>query len=176
MLFRDRTTGRAAAVTWYAHPSDRLPTTAAPRAKHIRDWPKAATFDRLTVPNLDRQRLMKSSKKASRQRPPDPPAKAETPAAEFLTIGWLLTVMTTVVCLAGHLVVKLLGNWQLGGAWVDVLAGILLFAAVVVGIGSIALLALVRKMRAESPPGPIMVFSLAVGLAPLLFVLAQAIP
>jgi len=112
--------------------------------------------------------------KAKRKRPPTP-AAGEDRSVEALTIGWMLSVMTTLVCELGFTaarVVLLLVDRD--APWIATLAGVLLFAAAVVGLVSLLLAWAVVKMRREPPPRGILVFALVVGAAPLAMMLARA--
>jgi hypothetical protein len=118
---------------------------------------------------------MKSQKKPPRQQKAPTKDSAEAPTTEFLTIGWLLTVMTTLVCEVGYFVVTMISSWQGDVQWLELLAGVLMFAALIVGLASVALLVLVHRMRKSPPPMPIVAFSLLVGLTPVLVAIARAL-
>ena len=118
---------------------------------------------------------MKSKKKLPRQQPGPTKGPAEAPTTEFLTIGWLLTVMTTLVCEIGYFVVTWISNWQADVQWLELLAGVLMFAALVVGLASVALSITVLRMRKSPPPTPILAFALLVGLTPILVAIARAL-
>ena len=121
---------------------------------------------------------MKSKNKPS--RPAKGPVKnpsqgpAEAPTAEFLTIAWLLTVMTTLGCEVGYFVVTMISNWRVDAKWLELLAGVLMFAALVTGLMSVGMLFAVRRMRKIPPPTPIVIFSVIVGVTPILLAIARA--
>ena len=121
---------------------------------------------------------MNSKNKAT--RPAKGPVKnpgqgrAEAPTAEFLTIAWLLTVMTTLACEVGYFVVTMISNWRVDAKWLELLAGVLMFAALVTGLMSVGMLFAVRRMRKIPPPTPIVIFSVIVGVTPILLAIARA--
>lgn len=118
---------------------------------------------------------MKSKKKTPRQQKSPAKDSVEAPTTEFLTIGWLLTVMTTLVCEVGYFVVMMLLSSQPDMQWLELLAGVLMFAALVIGLASLGLLLLVRRMRKSPPPTPIVAFSLLVGLVPIVVAITRAL-
>ncbi len=104
---------------------------------------------------------------------PDPRAiEREPPAVEFLTVGWMLSVMTTLLCELGLIAVRgylLLATDE--SPKIELLAGMLLFASVVVGLISLALAAAVVRGRRVPPPTGVLVISLVIGSLPLATVL-----
>ena len=84
-----------------------------------------------------------------------------------MTIAWVLTAMTTLLCELGAL-----------GAWLysftatstvaGLLAGLLFFAAVIIGCIGLAILPLVLKFRKERPPRSITMVFVAIEIVPLL--------
>lgn len=93
-------------------------------------------------------------------------ATGESRAAEFMTVGWLLTAITTLVTeLAGAFVTWLSkGNPSVG---IAALANVLLFAALVSGLFSLGLLAAAWRLRRVKPPRGLMVMTIVICLVPL---------
>ncbi|MEX0712442.1 MAG: hypothetical protein WD278_08840 [Pirellulales bacterium] len=99
-------------------------------------------------------------------------SSTEPRSVEVLTIGWMLMVVTTLLCEAGSLA----SHWVSRGAGtLGVLSGLLLFAACVIGLGVLLLTPVVLKSRRLPPPLPITVFALVVAVAPLATMLLQAL-
>ena len=91
---------------------------------------------------------------------------AEIGPADAVTVGWMLAVTTTLVC---ELAV-LAAYWYAAAhpqAKADVLCGLLLVAAIVIGLVSLCLLPLVVKLRRQMPPLPVVIFAIIVSLSPL---------
>jgi hypothetical protein len=100
---------------------------------------------------------------------------AAPPAAEALTIGWMVAVMTAVVCELGVIAAKLAsGHWpeikQIGVA-----GELLMFAAGAVGLVVLVLIPLVYKARVAPPPRPVTVFAAIIGAGPWLVIVAQLV-
>jgi hypothetical protein len=100
-------------------------------------------------------------------------SRQESRAADFLTIGWMMAVLTTLVCELGGLAGDLYVRWRPAAVGVGTLSGFLLFAALVLGLIGLALTALVFKARRVRPPRGVTVFSLAVNIAPLLLLVLR---
>lgn len=95
--------------------------------------------------------------------------------ADLLTVCWMLGLMTTLLCEAGALLAWLLALGFPAMQWVSLLSGVLLFAALVVGLGTIAAMPVVWRVRKNAPPKPIAVLALVAGLIPLAVILLQAL-
>ena len=109
-----------------------------------------------------------ANKRRKRSVSPAPPS--ESRAAEALTVGWLLAVMTTFLCELGSVGALALGSLS---SEMSVAAAYLLFAALVMGIASLALTLGVLQVRRVPPPRGVTVVSLIIGIAPLLVLLAE---
>lgn len=92
----------------------------------------------------------------------------ENRAVEVLTIGWLLMVITALVCEVGSLA----SSWavsQFGaGNGVSVLSDLLLFAAVIIGLISLIVAPVVLKSRKTPTPRPVIVVGVCAGVLPIL--------
>jgi hypothetical protein len=106
--------------------------------------------------------------KKHKKSPALKPVATESWAAEVLTIGWLLAVMTAGLCEVGSMIALALRST---GAGMELAARYLFFAALVVGALSLLLAAAVCATRRAAPPRGILVASLAIGAAPLLILL-----
>jgi hypothetical protein len=98
----------------------------------------------------------------------------ESRGAEFVTVGWLLSALTSLVCEVAAMVVAFVAqraaepqNWEL-------LAGLLTFSALVVGLASLALLPVVLKTRRVAPPLGVTAFAALVSSAPLVALVWRA--
>lgn len=97
------------------------------------------------------------------------PEPAESQTAEALTIGWLLSVFTTLACeLAAA------ACYAIGGERLSVFGGLLLFSALVIGLSSIGIGAVAYRYRRVRPPRGVTVFAWTVGLLPVVVVVLQA--
>jgi hypothetical protein len=100
----------------------------------------------------------------------------ENRSVEYLTVGWMLMVITTFLCelaaAACHLYV-VWGDRQ--ARTVELFSGLLLFAAFVIGGLSLIVCSVVVKSRRDSPPRSILIFAVVVGIAPLVTLLLQAV-
>jgi len=92
----------------------------------------------------------------------------ESRSAEAATIGWLLSVFTTLVCLCGAMIARWIGVSRL-----PLLSGLLLFAALVIGSISLGLGVVVRRVRRAPPPHGVYVFAVVVGALPILAVVIE---
>lgn len=90
---------------------------------------------------------------------------AEPSGIEVLTIGWMLTVITTLGCEVGFV----LARWASGGGEgsLMVLSQLLLFSALVIGIIALLITPVVLSSRRLPPPSGITVFAIVVAAAPL---------
>lgn len=98
----------------------------------------------------------------------------ESATADFLTIGWMLAVMTAFLCELGAVVALLAGLAWPGLPWISLLSGVLLFAALVVGLAGVALIPAVLRARKVPPPTPITRFAIAVAAAPPVIMIIRA--
>jgi hypothetical protein len=108
--------------------------------------------------------------KSKRRPKPVAAPPEESRSAEALTIGWLLSVMTTLLCVCGALIARWIGVAQL-----PMLSGLLLFAALVIGIASLGLGLLIRRVRRVPPPRGVYVFATIVGMLPILKVIVDSL-
>lgn len=114
------------------------------------------------LPNKDRQ-----------ERPSG--GTGETRVADFFTVGWMLTVMMTTLCeVAAFALGVWLRQWP-AGANLELLRGILLFAAVVLGLVTLVLTLLVRRIRRVPPPPGVTLFAVVVAVVPLLTIVLQSL-
>ena len=116
--------------------------------------------------------MTRRRKKKNKNRP-RPKRPTETKASETVTIGWSLTVVTTLVCDLGTIAARLYFRLQPEAVRVGALSELLLFAAVTIGIISLGLLAVVIKVRRESPPRGFVVFAILIAAAPLVAIVAR---
>ncbi len=102
-----------------------------------------------------------------RQHPQHPQRrdkKAETRSVEAVTVMWMMSVVTTVVC-GGMATLVLLAAGDRAGAENPRLFGRLLhFSAFIAAVVSLVLLGVVLKVRSEPPPPAISWFAAVVAL------------
>jgi hypothetical protein len=105
-----------------------------------------------------------------RRKPISPAGPSESRAAEALTVGWLLAVMTAGMCEVGSAIALALRHL---GSGMELAAGYLLFAAAVIGTASLLLAAGVFCARSVPPPRGVSVVGLAIGAVPLIVLLLR---
>jgi hypothetical protein len=88
----------------------------------------------------------------------------ESRAAEAATVAWLLSALAAALCQIGGGAAWLLRGESMG---LKYLAGYLLLAAIVAGVLSLLLLAMVLRWRKVRPPPGLVWGSVIVGVAPL---------
>lgn len=112
--------------------------------------------------------MPKRRRKVVREAPP-----AESRAADFCTIGWLLSALTALFCET----VSLAARWYAGDAperiGLRMLSEYMLFAALVTGLFALSLTAAVWKLRRAPPPAGITVFALVVSIVPWMVLLLR---
>ena len=101
-----------------------------------------------------------------------PPRSRETRSTDALTIGWMLMVLTALVCELGFLAARGFAGPESEGS-LAVLMVLLLFASTVIGLGVLLLTPVVLKVRRDPPPRAIVVFSVVVGAAPWALIVFQ---
>jgi hypothetical protein len=106
----------------------------------------------------------------------NPQPKADTRAEDAVTIGWMLCMITTLVCEIGAAATQLYVLWfDTTAKNLAIFSGLVQFAAVVFGLLTLIGYPLVRKVRRDPVPRSIAVFALGVGLAPVAIVLLSAL-
>jgi hypothetical protein len=90
--------------------------------------------------------------------------KIESRGAEVVTVVWMMSVMTTVVCGAMAALVLLVVSDRAGAEYPRLFGRLLHFSAFVSAIVSLVLLGVVLKVRDEPPPVVISWFSAIVAL------------
>jgi hypothetical protein len=107
------------------------------------------------------------TKRKNRKNPRIQQPSTDTRAGEALTVGWMLSVMTTVACEVGVVTARVVHAVGPEFERVVVLGELLLFAAVVSGLVSLLLAAMVFRVRQVAPPNGVTAFALIVAVAPL---------
>lgn len=104
----------------------------------------------------------RSSRAERRSLPP------EGRTAEIITVGWLLSLLTTLVLQAGSLAALL---WPEGGARLQFFGAYLLWTSALFGVATLLLTGLAWRLRRLKPPRVIVAVALAAGIGPLLVLL-----
>lgn len=115
--------------------------------------------------NTRRPTMAKKAKNRKRHKPQPP---RESRSVEFLTVAWMLSVITTLLCEVGGTLAKIFGE---NNVRLSLFAGYLLFAAAVIGAASLVMLVAVYRLRKVKPPSGIIFFSAVVGGTPLVVLL-----
>jgi hypothetical protein len=114
-----------------------------------------------------------SKKRKAKQAPPA--VANETRVADAMTVGWMLTVMTALVCQAGLVGVRALEHYQPDVESLPLLGELMLFAALAFGVISLLLAPIVLRLRRTPVPPGITIFAVAVGLTPLAIVVWRSL-
>jgi hypothetical protein len=121
---------------------------------------------------FDSLNAMSKKRKAKQARPA---VSSETRVADAMTVGWMLTVMTALVCQAGLIGVRAFEHYQPDIDALPVLGELLLLAALVFGVTSLVLAPIVLRLRRTPVPPGITIFAVAVGLTPLAVVVWRSL-
>ena len=97
--------------------------------------------------------------------------QGEPRTVEALTVGWMLTVVTTLACEIGFVVARSMADGGDGSTMM--LSQLLLFAAFVIGILALLMTPVVVRSRRSPPPSGVTVFALVVAVAPLVMVAVE---
>lgn len=117
--------------------------------------------------------MAKNKKNRKRQTREELPP--ETQAADAMTIGWMLALLTSLICQ----VAAIAANWislaspRLGG--LKNFGAMLFFAATVIGLVVVALIPVLYKVRKTPPPKAIVGFAIVVAIAPWVVLLVQSL-
>jgi hypothetical protein len=120
---------------------------------------------------------MKKAKRQPRKKPPvrraTPLWERESQTAEAVTVAWAVLVTMVVVCdvTAGGAHLFYLWNPRVRGA--AMLGGLMLAAGAILGVGVLALLPVVRRLRRVPPPLGFTVFAACAATAPMLALAAR---
>jgi hypothetical protein len=114
-----------------------------------------------------------SKKRKAKQAPPT--VASETRVADAMTVGWMLTVMTALVCQAGLVGARAVEYYKPDLEALSVLGELLLLAALVFGVMSLVLAPIVLRLRRTPVPPGITIFAVAVGLTPLAIVVWRSL-
>jgi hypothetical protein len=115
-----------------------------------------------------------------RTRSPRPvPDSLESQAAIALTVGWMLTAMSTLVALlvAGTVGVAML-VWPTDPGRehpLSAISGLMLFVSAATGVVCITLTPFIYRVRRAPPPRAITIAAVLIGLAPLVTIAVLAI-
>jgi hypothetical protein len=118
-------------------------------------------------------RMAKHKKKQNRERRAADDMPTESQAADAMTVGWMLAILTTLLCQVAALVMRWIAfaNPQLAG--LSSFSAMLFFGALIIGLVTLALIPVLYKIRVLAPPTPIVAFAVVVGLAPWVTLLMQ---
>ena len=115
----------------------------------------------------------KKKKKREAELRRSPELDPESQGAEVMTVAWMISILSVAACDFGAGVTRLLlGPDQKNLA---LLAGILYFAALTIGIISLVLLPIMLKARRVPPPRGLVVFGIAASVMPWIALVAQLI-
>lgn len=90
--------------------------------------------------------------------------ESDARTVEVLTVAWMLTVVTTFACEIGFVISRALAD---GGGPLMMLSGLLLFAAMVIGMIALVMMPVVLRSRRAAPPSGVVAFAAVVSGLPL---------
>ena len=98
-------------------------------------------------------------------------AADEPRTVEVLTIGWMLMVVTTLICEVGSAASRFAPGIDEGP--LQMLSELLLFAALVIGFIGLLITPVVLRSRRAPPPAGIVAFAVVVTAAPFVMVAVE---
>lgn len=112
-------------------------------------------------------------------KPPAAPPRSKrvksAPPVDGLTVGWVTTLITTFFCELGAVAARLYVQYVDSEAkLIGMFAGLLLFAAAILGVFLLVFTPIVLYRRRSNPPRGIVVFAVVVGVAPWIGMVLQA--
>lgn len=121
-------------------------------------------------PGPARKTTSTTGRKRPRQRLARGGEGLETRGAVAVTVAWMLTLMATLLAVAGTILTRLLASWAKPEAGEPnlllVLPGLLLFTGIVSGSICLALTVAANRLRRRAPPRAITVFAVAACVLP----------
>lgn len=102
------------------------------------------------------------------------PVRPKGPPVDGLTVGWMLTLITTIFCLFVAISARAFVRYiQPQAAMIGVLSGLMLFAAAIISLILLVLTPIIVRRKISNPPQGLVVFAYAVGAAPWISMLLQ---
>ena len=111
------------------------------------------SLGQLKVPTMKRKRRAKAR------------IASDPRSVEILTVGWMLTVVTTLACELGFVISRWLADSS--DSPLMILSDLLLFAAFVIGMIGLLIMSIVLRARRLPPPSVVVVFASVISGAPL---------
>jgi uncharacterized protein YacL len=93
---------------------------------------------------------------------------------DSLVLAWTMAVITGLLCELAAAAAAWLGGHVERLARFDLLPGLLLFAALVMGLIILALTPFVLRLSRVAPPPPVLTFGLIVGIVPFVILAVRA--
>lgn len=106
------------------------------------------------------------AKRRRKQRPPAAPPESQ--ASVFVTVGWSLSVITTLACASIALAVWLVVRDRADNETPLLFVRLMHFSSIVTGFFSLFLLPVVLKVRPEPPPASLVALAAAIAALPIL--------
>ncbi|HEX3871688.1 MAG TPA: hypothetical protein VHV77_14695 [Pirellulales bacterium] len=113
---------------------------------------------------------------ASPKRPRPNTPGSQSRAAELITVGWMLSVLTAFTTEVVAVSARMASHWLGSQPLLAMLAGFMLLASLVAATTSLVLLPVVLKLRDVPPPMPVIVFSIFVAGIPWIALLYPSAP
>ena len=113
---------------------------------------------------MSRRKKKKRPDKRQRKREKQP---AESRQAEFVTVAWMLAMLSTLAAEVVGIVVQLLIIAESATPPLRLLSGTMLIVAFVSGFVTLGLTPVVLKVRKVAPPRPIIAAACVIGIIPI---------
>ena len=114
----------------------------------------------------------KKNKKTVQLRPSLQPDQ-ESPAADVVTVAWLLCIFTGLICDLGAAITRYYANVEQES--LVMLSGLLFFAALAIGVLSLGLLPVVVRSRNTPPPKALLIGGVIIAVLPWLALIIQVL-
>ena len=118
-------------------------------------------------------RKKKRSRKSLASR--SPAESAESRTSEAVTVSWTVTLTTVFFCNLAAIVAHFYVVAHPEAQRMAMLRELLLFSGILVGLLSLALLLLMKRLRQTPPPRGLVAFGVCIAVAPILAVALRAI-
>ena len=103
-----------------------------------------------------------------------PLAARENQTSEAATVAWTVTVTMVVACDLAAVAAHVYLLFNPGAKWAGMFSGLMLLSGALIGVGSLALLPVVYRLRRAPPPLGFVVFAVCAAAAPILALVARA--
>ncbi len=102
------------------------------------------------------------------------PVRPQGPPADGLTVGWVLTLITTIFCLfVASSARAFVWFVQPEASMIEALSGLMLFSAAVISVILVVLTPIIVRRKKSNPPRGLVYFAYVVAVTPWISMLLQ---